>query len=189
MCCIGLLAVWLQATAWTIDGLLSVRPWGTCFKGIFKINFYSRTYIWNCHLQHAGHFVQASKHVFMTKMTHYQFFFNSLTQIFCLLIMETLLCLYIRLPSHLFEELCRWGNGQLSPLRSHRNYQQKGWRGKYSVWWRKLLKICSLFLYYLLHDWPWISPWIKLITNEIDINFHVAGTGEVTTKNNTLVSA
>ena len=26
---------------------------------------------------------------------------------------------------------------------------------------------------YLLHDWPWISPWIKTISNDSDITIHV----------------
>ena len=30
-----------------------------------------------------------------------------------------------------------------------------------------------IYIYIFLHDWPWISPWIKSISNELDITIHV----------------
>ena len=62
----------------------------------------------------------------------------------------------------------------------------------YTLQWRHLLLVClfkgilklittgySVYMaicvgnLILLHDWPWISPWIKSISNELDITCHV----------------
>ena len=38
-----------------------------------------------------------------------------------------------------------------------------------------ILPVLIVFIlkFTFLHDWPWISPWIKSISNELDIIFHV----------------
>ena len=54
------------------------------------------------------------------------------------------------------------------------HFEEIEWCNALHELYTRFVLCCVVLIYdYFLHDWPWISPWIKSIFNELDITIHV----------------
>ena len=67
------------------------------------------------------------------------------------------------------EAWCRWV--KIVFLRAHHVVYESGCGT--NIYWSSMMPYCDIRLWVFLHNRLWISPWIKSISNELDITPHL----------------